>query len=77
MCEGIYSWSTSGSQRNGSSDCLLKTQDYANSKENVYGPTLAQCWKVKGRCQFSARGAKRQAKAPVNGGRNYNGGSAA
>lgn len=25
------------------SDCLLKTQNYANSKENIYNLTSAQC----------------------------------
>ena len=34
----------------GGSDCLLKTQDYANSKEEVYGLTPARCRKVKLSC---------------------------
>ena len=38
-----------GPQRNRGSDCLLKTQGYANSQEEVYGLTPARCWKVKGR----------------------------
>src|SRR6202051_4438666 len=33
--EGTCSWSEDGSQRNGGSDCLPKTQDSANSKEEV------------------------------------------
>ena len=34
-------------QQRGPSDCLTKTQGHANSKEEVYGLTPAQCWKVK------------------------------
>ena len=33
--EGTCSWSHDWSQRNGGSDCLPKTQDSANSKEEV------------------------------------------
>ena len=36
-------------QRNGSSNCLAKTQVYAKPKGEVYGLTPARCWKVKGR----------------------------
>ena len=35
------------SQRNGPSDCLPKTQVYANQQWEVYGLTPARCWKVK------------------------------
>ena len=38
-------------QRNGSGDCLTKTQGYAKSKDEIYGLTPARCWKVKRRCQ--------------------------
>ena len=34
-------------QRKGSGNCLSKTQDCANSKEDVYSLTLAQCRNVK------------------------------
>ena len=54
----------------GGSDCLSKTQGYANFNEDVYGLTPARCWKVKVSCQLYA---KQQTEAPVNGGRNYNG----
>jgi hypothetical protein len=33
-------------QRKNPRDCLLKTQVCANSQEDVYGLTPAQCWKV-------------------------------
>ena len=56
-------------QRNGSSDCLTKTQGYAKSKDDVYGLTPARCWKVKRR----GHARKPRIEAPVNGGRNYNG----
>ncbi len=46
------------SQGNGRSDCLPKTQGYANQQWEVYSLTRARCRKV---------------NAPVNGGRNYNG----
>ena len=36
-------------QRNGSGDCLTKTQGYAKPKGEVYGLTPARCWKVKRR----------------------------
>lgn len=58
-------------QRPGGSDCLLKTQDYAKSKDAVYGLTPARCRKVKGRGY--PFGEKLRTEAPVNGGRNYNG----
>jgi hypothetical protein len=35
-------------QRPGPSDCLLKTQVRAKSKDAVYGLTPARCWNVKG-----------------------------
>ena len=38
-------------QRIGPSDCLSKTQVCAKSKDDVYGLTPAQCWKVKGMCE--------------------------
>ena len=38
-------------QRNGPSDCLPKTQVYANQQWDVYGLTPARCWKVKRSCQ--------------------------
>ena len=38
-------------QRNGPSDCLPKTQVYANQQWEVYGLTPARCWKVKRSCQ--------------------------
>src|SRR3954452_2243510 len=36
------------SQRPVRSDCLLKTQVRAKSKDDVYGLTPARCWNVKG-----------------------------
>ena len=36
------------SQKRGGSDCLSKTQHCANTEVDVYGATLAQCWKVNG-----------------------------
>ena len=39
----------SGPQRIGSSNCLAKTQVYANPQGEVYGLTPARCWKVKRR----------------------------
>ena len=42
----IFGWS----QRIGASDCLAKTQVCAKSKDDVYGLTPAQCWKVKRKC---------------------------
>jgi hypothetical protein len=40
-------WATRGwGHRIGGGDCLLKTQDYANTKVDVYGLTPARCWKV-------------------------------
>ena len=38
-------------QRIGPSNCLAKTQVYANPQGEVYGLTPARCLKVKGRCQ--------------------------
>ena len=35
-------------QRPVRSDCLLKTQVRAKSKDDVYGLTPARCWNVKG-----------------------------
>ena len=46
-------------QRNGSSNCLAKTQLYAKPKGEVYGVTPARCWKVKGIC-FKSREPKPQ-----------------
>ena len=40
-------------QRPGESDCLLKTQVHAKSKDAVYGLTPARCWNVKGKGQLS------------------------
>ncbi len=48
-----------------------KTQVSANSKEDVWGLTPAQCRKVKEVGQGFA--LKLTTEAPVNGGRNYNG----
>ncbi len=50
---------------------LPKTQVSANSKEDVWGLTPAQCRKVKEVGQGFA--LKLTTEAPVNGGRNYNG----
>jgi len=36
-----------GLQKPGPSDCLLKTQERAKSKDDVYALTPARCWKVK------------------------------
>jgi len=36
-----------GLQIPGPSDCLLKTQERAKSKDDVYALTPARCWKVK------------------------------
>ena len=36
-------------QRTGPSNCLTKTQVYANPQGEVYELTPARCWKVKGR----------------------------
>ena len=55
--------------RIGLSNCLAKTQVYAKPKGEVYGPTPARCWKVKGEVSAS----EASSLAQVNGGRNYNG----
>ena len=44
-------------QRNGPSDCLPKTQVYANQQWEVYGLTPARCWKVKRSCQTQVEAA--------------------
>ncbi len=59
------------SQGNGRSDCLPKTQGYANQQWEVYSLTRARCRKVNRRCQGFV--LKHRIEAPVNGGRNYNG----
>ena len=58
-------------QRKGSGNCLSKTQDCANSQEDVYSLTRARCWNVKEAGQ--AARPKLATEAPVNGGRNYDG----
>ena len=63
--------SSRGPQRIGLGNCLLKTQVCAKPKGNVYRPTLAQCWKVKGWSEVF--GPKLLTEAPVKGGRNYDG----
>src|SRR5438132_12913566 len=54
--EGTCSRSPWRSQRNGGSDCLPKTQDSANSKEEVEGLTPARCRKVEGIRQGGSSG---------------------
>ena len=51
MREPVRPGQRGGSQRPGPSDCLLKTQVRAKLKDDVYGLTPAQCWKVKGNRQ--------------------------
>ena len=47
MMKGCTPWSQKRPQRNGSSDCLPKTQVCAKSQDEVYRLTPAQCRKVK------------------------------
>ena len=69
----IYSDSLPGSQKQGPSDCLSKTQVRAKSQDDVYGLTPAQCRTVKGTGYPVFILEKLITEAPVNGGLNYEG----